>query len=172
VCINGSSISPMLTKEECDAEVEHLNQVARAHHLSFQLAYGMKHKIGECINKELGVIDETYSKSCKAREQVECIDFDIIVKEIKPKLHENVLKLVERYHPILLEEKQSLIENTTDEQLDRILELYVKNAKNSIEYGYLKHDPQKIKDYIYNAVLESIEWWLKNVFEDQLIDFI
>lgn len=173
VCANGSSsVSPLLTKEECEAEVDHLNQIVRAHHLSFQLAYGMKQKIGDCINKELGVIDETYKNSCEARESEECIDFDVIVKEIKPKLRENALKLVERYHPILLEEKHSLIENTTDKRLDRVLELYVKNAEKSIEYGYLKHDSQKIKGYIYDAVLESIEWWLKNVFEDQIMDLM
>jgi predicted nucleic acid-binding protein len=157
VCTNGNSISPLLTKEEFDAEVDHLNQIVRAHHLSFQLAYGMKQKIGDCINKELGIIDETYSNSCKVRESEECIEFDVIVKEIKPKLRKNALKLVERYHPILLEEKHSLIEDATDKRLDRFLELYVKNAKKSIEYGYLKHDSQKIKCYIYDAVLESIE---------------
>lgn len=172
VCEDSMTLPILSTEEDCEIGLKNVIDLViktiKEHGFSFQLSLEMEEKIEKLVKQELITLPMRKERVLKKPEK---IDFDSIVKEIKPELLNLGLRLAKKYHPILLEDKQHLVEDVTMTMLDRILDLDVKNAQKSIEYGYLEKNSRIVKDYIQKEVSDSLEWWITNIFEDILADY-
>jgi len=173
VCENTLSYPDFSTKKECETAVESalniVTEFSKENECSFQLSYEMLNKIEKSVKNELGIV---YKAKVARRKKTGIINYNAILEEIKPKLMDIGLNLAETNHPILFAEKKSMIQKLLNTLLDRILKLDVKNAKKSIEYGYLEKDSEKIKDNIYKAALRSLTWSIKEIFVYLLVDYV
>ncbi|MFX1520542.1 MAG: hypothetical protein ACFFCD_11540 [Promethearchaeota archaeon] len=172
VCENTLSYPDLSTKEECETAAESalniVTEFSKENECSFQLSQEMLKKIENSVKNELGVVQKARVGRMK---ETEIINYNAILEEIKSELMDIGLNLAEKNHPILFAEKRSLIQKVLNKMLDRILDLDIKNAKKSIEYGYLEKDSKKIKDNIYKAAVRSLTWSIKEIFDDLLADY-
>ncbi|MFX1520676.1 MAG: hypothetical protein ACFFCD_12235 [Promethearchaeota archaeon] len=172
VCEDSMALPILSTEEDCEIGLKNVIdiviKIAKEHDCSFQLTLEMEGKIEKLVEQELTALP---MRRERVLEKPEKIDFDSIVKEIKPNLFNVGLRLAKKYHPILFEEKRHLVEEVTAKMLDRILDLDVKNAHKSIEYEYLERNSKRVKNYIQKEASESLEWWITNIFVDLLAEY-
>jgi len=172
VCEEDIFLPILETEEDCEVGLKNVidlvTKKVKEYEFSFQLSFEMEQKIKKTVEQELSALPMRRERVLK---NLEKIDFDSIIKEIKPDLFKLGLHLAKKYHPILLEEKRHLVEEVTEKMLDRILDLDVKNAQKSLEYGYLEKNSKDVKNYIQEEVTESLKWWITNIFEDLLAEY-
>jgi len=172
VCEDDIFLPVLETEEDCEVGLKNVldlvTKKVKEYDFSFQLSLEMEKKIKKIVEQELSVLPVRRERVSK---KVEKIDFDSIIKEIKPDLFKLGLHLAKKYHPILLEDKRHLVEKVTEKILDRILDLDIKNAQKSLKYGYLEKNSKDVKNYIQEEVSESLKWWITHIFEDLLAEY-
>ncbi len=130
----------------------------------------LKYECKEIIHREV------FGEKKVPKRRIECKHYKGNIADIHPILYEESKKYfiekVGRKMPSLVisKEMSKIVEEVVKEDLDKILEVSLRNACRAVAYGYMPEEPEKVYKSVLKDVKESIDWMVEQgIIEEEII---